>query len=209
MHHQEKVYEDNANRAILIYLDNSSEQDEKIMLYQKRLRAGLINTHEENELQQRLQHMQKALEPVKVINPYAPLIDLPAEVFKKRRTLPMLFSFIEAITFYHQHQRVQDVDKSTGEVYILTHPTDIEQGFKLLADVLFRKSDELSGALRDFYEQLKHTTEAEKFAKFKVCELRQHIRIAPRTLQHYMRELSGYGYVQTQPENRQQVTSTA
>lgn len=193
---KESVYEDNANRAIMIYLDSSHAQDEKIMSYQKQLRAGLIDTYNEAQIRERLQHMQKALEPVKVINPYAPLIDLPSEVFKKRRTLPMLLSFIEAITFYHQHQRAQHVEKSTGEIFIETHPADIEQGFKLLSDVLFRKSDELSGALRDFYEQLKCITESEKLATFKISDLRKHTRTAPRTLQYYIKELTAYGYVQ-------------
>ncbi|MFN0081649.1 MAG: hypothetical protein ACKVOM_03955 [Ferruginibacter sp.] len=54
---QESIYEDNANRSILIYLDGSREQDERIMQYQKDKRAGLINTYEENRLQEKLQQM--------------------------------------------------------------------------------------------------------------------------------------------------------
>ncbi|MBV6474501.1 MAG: hypothetical protein JPMHGGIA_02825 [Saprospiraceae bacterium] len=84
---REKVYEDNANRAILIYLDNSKEQDERIMTYQKQLRAGLVDWYKEKQLQEKLQDMQRMLQPVRIINPYAPLIDLPKEVFKPRRTL--------------------------------------------------------------------------------------------------------------------------
>ena len=74
---REKIYEDNANRAILIYLDGSKEQDKRIMDYQKNLRANLIDTHKEKSLQDKLQNMQCVLEPIKVVNPYAPLIDIP------------------------------------------------------------------------------------------------------------------------------------
>lgn len=151
---KENVYEDYANRSILIYLNDSKEQDEKIMSYQKQYRAGLVEVYKEQQVQTKLQQMQKVLEPLKVINPYAPLIELPEGVFKKRRALPMLLNFIEAISFYHQCQREQQADKDTGEIFIETHPKDIEWGFTLLADTLFRKSDELSGAVRDFYEWL-------------------------------------------------------
>ena len=153
---------DNANRAILIYLDGSKEQDERVMNYQKQLRAGLINTSNEKLLQEKLQNMQKVLEPINVINPFATLIELPKEIFKPRRALPLLLNFIEAITFYNQYQREQKADDSTGEIYIESQPEDIEQSFKLLKDVLFRKSDELSGASRDFYQWLKQWSQSYK-----------------------------------------------
>ncbi|CAF3226192.1 unnamed protein product [Rotaria socialis] len=37
---KESIYEDNANRSFLIYLDESGEQDQKIMDYQRRASAG-------------------------------------------------------------------------------------------------------------------------------------------------------------------------
>jgi hypothetical protein len=162
---REKVYEDNANRAILIYLDNSKEQDDRVMNYQKHLRAGLIDHVTEKQVQLKLQHMQSMLNTIKVINPYAPLIDIPKEIFKPRRTLPLLLSFIEAITFYHQHQRDQKADEN-GEIYIETDPQDIAWAFRLLRDVLFRKSDELSEAARTFYEWVKQWDKEKKLKQF-------------------------------------------
>jgi hypothetical protein len=193
---REKIYEDNANRSILIYLDGSKEQDSRIMNYQKQLRAGIIDYTKEHAIAQKLQNMQRLLQPVRVINPYAPLIDLPRELFKPRRTLPLLLSFIEAITFYHQHQRELKAEPATAEVYIETTPQDIEWGFKLLKETLFRKSDELSGALRSFLEQVRTITAKNKLSKFKAADIRQHMRIAPRTLQYYLKELADYGYMQ-------------
>lgn len=192
---KESIYEDNANRSILIYLNDSKEQDEQVMNYQKRHRAGMIDSYKEQEIQTKLQQMQKALEPIKVINPYAPLIEVPQEVFKKRRTLPMLLNFIEAITFYHQHQREQTADQSTGEVQIETHPKDIEWGFKLLSDVLFRKSDELNGAVRDFYEWLQDWNSKRESPSFLANEIRQENKMHPRTLNRYLQELIEYGYL--------------
>ncbi len=192
---REKVYEDNANRAILIYLDNSPEQDQRIMHYQKQLRAGLIDKVGEQQRQQKLQHMQHLLETVKVINPYAPLIDIPKEIFKPRRTLPILLSFIEAITFYHQYQREQKADEN-GELFIETHPDDIKWAFKLLRDVLFRKSDELSEAARTFYEWIKAKDRKLPEKGFYGSDIRKENRIHPRTLNRYLQELTDYGLLQ-------------
>ncbi len=40
---KEKLYEDNANRSILIYLDNNKKHKEKVMNYQCKLSSGTIN----------------------------------------------------------------------------------------------------------------------------------------------------------------------
>ena len=192
---KEKIYEDNANRAILIYLDNSKEQDARVMHYQKQHRAGLTDSEQEHAVRLKLQHMERLLEPIRIINPYAPLIDLPQEVFKPRRALPMLLSFIEAITFYHQKQREYKAEPATAEAYIETTPEDISWAFTLLKESLFRKSDELSGALRAFYEWLKPWAEQRGADKFYGTEVRKDHRIPPRTLQRYLSDLTEYGYL--------------
>lgn len=200
---KEKVYEDNANRAILIYLDNSPEQDERIMNYQKQLRAALTDRLKEKRLQEKLQDMQRVLQPVRIINPYAPLIDLPKEIFKPRRTLPLLLSFMEAITFYCQYQRETKTDLLSGEAYIETHPLDVEWAFKLLRDVLFRKSDELSGAAREFNQWvISHRGQLEKKNGFYGQDVRKLCRIHPRTLNRYLQELSEYGLLQIAGGNK-------
>jgi hypothetical protein len=189
---KERIYEDNANRSILIYLDGSKEQDHRIMQYQKELKTGAINKQEEKQAAEILQNTQRVLEPVKIINPYALLIDLPQAVFKPRRTMGLLLNFIEAITYYHQKQRAEQVNKATGEIFIETEPQDIETAFTLLKETLFRKSDELSGACRSFYQALKRM----KLEKFFAADIRQNSRINPRTLQRHLKELNDYNYLQ-------------
>lgn len=199
---REKVYEDNANRAILIYLDDTKEQDERVMQYQKQLRAKLVNKQKEKLLQEKLQNMQRVLEPVMVVNPYAVLIDLPKEMFKPRRSLPLLLGFIEAITFYHQYQREQKADEASKEIYIEVHPKDIETAFTLLKEVLFRKSDELSTATRDFYEWLKQFITNKKLKQFYGSDIRKENRIHPRTLSRYLQELTDFGLLQIAGGNK-------
>lgn len=195
---QESVYEDNANRSLLVHLDDSPEQDARIMDYQRAARAGLTDKANESAVRNQLQDVQRVLRPIKVVNPYAPLIALPQEVFKPRRTLGLLLGFIEAITFYHQLQREEQAEESSGEVFIETTPEDIESAFALLSDTLFRKSDELSGACRSLLEWIRAnlpTGQAGVTGSFTAQAIRKRLRMAPRTLNRYLGELTAYGYL--------------
>lgn len=183
---REKIYEDNANRCILVYIDTSSEQDKKIMQYQQQVSAGTINKDQEAAARERLKNMQRLLKPIQIRNPYAAQIQLPESVFKPRRTMMLLLSFIETITYYHQHQRRQK------DGYIETTPEDVEWGFRLLKEVLFAKSDELSGACRSFFERLKNQKGNGSFVG---QEIRKEMRLAPSTMKRYLFELSRYGYI--------------
>lgn len=201
---KESVYEDNANRSLLLHLDNGAEQDKRIMDYSRKVKAGLIDQEKEETIREQLEYLQRILVPKNIINPYAIYIELPQEVFKPRRTLSLLLSFIEAITHHHQYQR-QELADENGEVYIETTPEDIEWAFKLLRDVLFRKSDELSGACREFYEWLKQWSKDNKIEKFYGREVRAARRIHPRTLSRYLEELVSYGMLEITGGKKQRI----
>jgi DNA primase len=192
---REKLYEDNANRCILIETDLSQQQDRRIMDYQRKLSAGLVNKSKEVATKTLLQNAQRILKPVTVRNPFAPYINLPEVVFKPRRTIGLLLSFIETITFYHQYQLPTKSDPQTGDVYIETQVEHLEKGFELLKEVLFRKSDELTGACRKFLEILKKHLSNEKRESFTAKEIRKAMRMNPSNLKRYLIELERYGYV--------------
>lgn len=190
---REKIYEDNANRCILVYIDSSAAQDKKIMAYQQGVSSGTIDKTKEAQARQQLKNIQRLLKPVQIRNPYAAMIQLPESVFKPRRTMLLLLSFIETITFYHQHQRQASTDRHTGETFIETTPEDIEWAFRLLKEALFAKSDELTGACRKFLEQLKERVKSGE--SFTGKTIRKSLRIAPSTLRRYLFDLNRYGYV--------------
>ncbi|WP_438968532.1 hypothetical protein [Nonlabens sp.] len=108
---QESIYEDNSNRSFLLYIDESETQDKRIMQYQRFLSAGKLNEQEQLEAKEILQNIQRVLKPIKVINPFAEHLELPQSVFKPRRTNSHYLQFIEAITFYKQHQREKQYDE--------------------------------------------------------------------------------------------------
>jgi hypothetical protein len=152
---KESVYEDNANRSFLVYLDESQQQDNLIMDYQRKKSAGKMNTTQENQVRQFLQDLQRVLQPIAIRNPYAEHLQLPASVFKPRRTNAHYLAFIEVVTFYHQFQREQKADLHTGELYIETTLEDIQEANLLMGEILLRKSDDLPGACRSYFEGVK------------------------------------------------------
>lgn len=191
---KEKIYEDNANRCILLYTDQSRQQDKKINEYQTKLSAGEINKEREQQYKELFKNMQRVLQPIKIINPYAKYIELPHQVFKPRRTMTLLLGFIEAVTFYHQYQREVKKD-NTGQLFIETSIEDVEAAFALLKNVLFSKSDELTAATRSFFEKLKQYITENKIESFTTQQIRKVFRIEPRTVQRYIRELKQYGFI--------------
>lgn len=198
----EKNY-NNLNLPFLnIHLNHSQTQDKTIMDYQKKCKAGLINSHQISKTQRKLQCVIESLEPVSIINPFATLIDLPEELPHPRKTLLLLLNFIDIITFFFQHQREQITDKNTGEIFIKTHPDDIELAFNLLKNSLFRRADELSTSARGFYNWLqKHLLEA-KTNQFTAFDIRKVKPIHPRTLNRYLQELTLFNYLQITGGNK-------
>ena len=116
-------------------------------------------------------------------------------MFKPRRTNAHYIAFIEAITFYKQCQRESKVDTHTGELYIETTLEDIAEANQLMKHILLRKSDELSGGCRNFFEKLKQYIKANQLQAFTNKEIRTILRTNHNTQKMYMRELQQYNYI--------------
>ncbi|NJN28512.1 MAG: hypothetical protein HC819_22325 [Cyclobacteriaceae bacterium] len=192
---KERLYEDNANRCLLIYLDGSKAQQEAIMDDQRKRSAGKINKREQQEIKEFLRDMQALYKPIAVRNPYAEQLRIPATVFKPLRTNSHYLAFIEGITFCHQYQRSVSTDGQTGEKYISTTIEDIELANELMKDVLLAKSDELTKACRDFFESLKKHLSRENQPSFYRSDVRSWMRINPNNLKYYLGQLQQYGYL--------------
>ncbi|MGB3949381.1 MAG: hypothetical protein WBM13_15450 [Bacteroidia bacterium] len=210
---QEAVYEDNANRSFLIYVDESEAQDERIMDFQRSLSAGKINKEEQIKTRLCLQNCQRILQPITVINPYAEYLKIPKDVFKPRRTNAHYLAFVEAITFYHQYQRTQRVNEATGELFIETTLADIEQANELMKDILLRKSDELTGGCRKYFERLKAHLKEKQQEQFTSNEIKNELRIPISTVKKHHAALLQSGLLK-KTENKEtkafqyEITST-
>jgi hypothetical protein len=199
---KEKLYEDNANRSLLIYLDTSKEQQERVMEYQRKLSAGKINTKQETAVKELFKDIQTVLKPITVRNPFAEQLKIPDYVFKPLRTNTHYLSFIETVTFYNQYQREIKTDKSTGENFIETTIEDIENANELMKDVLLAKSDELNQVLRNFFETLKYHLKSVGKETFYSKELRERLRMNPMTTNRYLRDLESRSFIKRTGGNR-------
>lgn len=198
----EKNYETLSLPFLCLHLNHSQTQDIEIMDYQRKLSAGLIDKTAISETEHRLKCVIASLEPIRVINTYAPLIELPEDVPHPRKTLLLLLDFIEVVTFFHQHQRKQLVNEQTGEIYIETTPQDIELAFSLLKNSLLRKVDELSTSARGFYNWLQKFLLEAKTKQFTALDIRKAKQIHPRTLNRYLQELTLFNYLQITGGNK-------
>jgi len=193
---KESLYEDNANRSFLIYIDESKGQDEKIMEFQRRMSAGKVDLSKQWEIIEQFKDMQRILKPVSIRNPFAEQLKVPEEIFKPRRTNAHYLAFIEAVTFYHQYQREPQYDKETGEEFIETTVDDIAEANKLIREILLRKSDDLNGACRNYFENLKSWMKAEDKNTFTNISARQVLKVKSSNQKRYMVALQEWGLVQ-------------
>ncbi|UXX79793.1 hypothetical protein N7E81_01560 [Reichenbachiella carrageenanivorans] len=195
---KESLYEDNANRSFLIYIDESREQDEKIMDHQRAVAAGKVDRMAEQQMIEQFQDMQRVLQPVTIRNPYAQKLKIPTEVFKPRRTNAHYLAFIEAVTFYYQMQREKQYDKETGEEYIETTLEDIHEANILMKEILLRKSDDLTGACRSYFETLKTWLKEKKGQKtFTNSQISLAFRTPLSTIKRYNLQLKESGYLKS------------
>lgn len=192
---KESIYEDNANRSFLIYIDESKDQDEKIMNYQRKISAGKIDVAAQQKIIKQFQDMQRILQPIQIRNPFAEFLKIPDEVLKPRRTNAHYLAFVEMITFYHQYQREKQYDKDTGEEYLETTREDIGEANKLMKEILLRKSDELNGATRGYFEKLKEYMKEINQTDYTNRQIRQQLRIKGTTLRRYHNELLSCGLI--------------
>ena len=202
--YSEKNFDQLSLPFLFLHLNHSPAQDRQVMEYQKRLRAGLIDTRQITATQRRLKCVLASLAPVGVINPFAPLIQLPEDIPHPRKTLLLLLNFMDIVTFFFQHQRSQTTNPDTGEVFVQTHPDDIDLTFSLLQNCLLRRADELSTTARGFYNWLTKFLAEVKTDQFSALDIRKACaeqgrsakRIHPRTLNRYLKELTQFHYLQ-------------
>lgn len=186
----ENIYEDNANRSYLLHVDETPEHLGQVLQFQRQQQAGLINETNQTGARLVLRNSQRLLKQVKVINRYATDLVIPDCVFKKLRTNMHYLRLIEIITFYHQQQRPWKKNQN-NEYYIETSLTDIEWANYLVKDTLLRKSDELNGETRQFFETLKNLVQKDnpKQTAFLARDIRHTLRMHPMKLTRLLSQL--------------------
>jgi len=186
--------EELVNRALVLTVDETQAQTRAIHRLQraKRTLDGLLAREARQEVLTRHQQAQRLLEPVYVVNPYAPRLTFIDARIRTRRDHEKYLTLIDAIALLHQHQRERKTLERAGRrlTYVEVTPADIAIANRLAAVVLGRSLDELPPQTRAFLAQL------DAWITRKAQEHRVH-RSDVRFLAREAREALGTGVTQT------------
>ncbi len=138
------IDEELQNRCLTLTVDESREQTERIHALQRQARTleGLQLKKERQRFIALMQNMQRLIEPVDIVNPYADRLTFTAERTRTRRDHEKYLTLIDAIVLLHQHQRPRKKLPS-GIEYIEVEPSDIELANRIAPELFSRSLDEL------------------------------------------------------------------
>ncbi|MBI2911537.1 MAG: hypothetical protein HYY05_05290, partial [Chloroflexi bacterium] len=186
---------ENTSRCFEIPLDESPEQTRRIHERQRQARSlEFLGQKEEAEVICRRHHnLQRLLEPVRVVIPYAGMLTFPTHYLRTRRDHERFLSLIEVLAFLHQHQRPRRTGRVQGKevVYIEATADDYRIAYDLAQRVLRVSLDELTRWSRELYELLEeqaHLAEAEGVSRDQIDWSRRQIRDTTRWPDRRLRE---------------------
>ena len=139
--------EELVNRALVLTVDEDRAQTRAIHQRQRARRTldGLLATVARTEVLTLHRNAQRLLEPVHVVNPYAPRLTFLDARTRTRRDHEKYLTLIDTVAFLHQHQREQKTIERGGRAlaYIEVTLDDIAIANRLADAVLGRSLDEL------------------------------------------------------------------
>jgi len=201
------VNPENSTRCFELSLDESKEQTRKVQAQQKSARTldGMVRKESGGHLIRKHQNAQRLLSGLKVVIPYAPLIEFPSEWLRTRRDNERFLCLIEAICFLHQHQREVKQSCESGEPvpYIEATVEDYRLAYELAKDVLSHTLHDLRKHSRELLEEI-ITMAGEKAAKargelhevvFSRRELREYTCWSDRKTRECLSQLVDLEYV--------------
>lgn len=136
------------SRFICLTVDESTAMTQKIHEAQRQQDTleGLLRKKTSERVAQRHHNLQRLLEPVLVVNPYAPKLTFPASSLKSRRDHKKYLSLIKAIAFLKQKQRPTHEVEHEGESlrYVEVTLDDIALANTLSQEVLRQSQSDLT-----------------------------------------------------------------
>lgn len=192
-----RVFEEDANRAIMLSTDERRVQTKTIMRRLALVASGKVQT-EGPRIVARHHALQRLLERRSIVIPFAERLADVLEVFADRvecrRAYPMLLALVEASTLLHQRQRKTDQDGR-----LIAEPADYGIAARLLSGPLARTIGEsLSDPARRFLERLLAEVDCPVDplpVPFKAKDVRQRLKTGRSTVAGFLSELEDRGFL--------------
>lgn len=178
--------EETASRFLTAAIDESAAMTARIFDCQREADtlAGFQRQLQRDTIVRQHQAAQRLLEPVAVINPFAPQLQFPAHSLRARRDHKKYLMLIKAVAFLHQKQRpIRELQHGESLVrYIEVTREDIRLANDLAAPVLGQSADELTAPARallgHIHTLVKAQSEAENIAPADYVFTRKTVRDA-------------------------------
>ena len=150
------IDEELQNRCLTLTVDESREQTERIHALQRQARTldGLRLRRRRSKMLDLMRNVQRLLEPVDIVNPWADQLTFTAGRTRTRRDHEKYLTLIDAVALLHQHQRKKESDGEGGS-FIRVTLEDIELANRLAPELLGRSLDELPPQTRRVLEAVK------------------------------------------------------
>lgn len=191
-----RINEENATRCFELYLDESKEQTKRIQQAQKEAKtlSGLNKKENRDKIILKQQNMQRLLKEVRVVNPYACLLEFPADWLRTRRDHLRFLNLIEAITFLYQYQR--EIKKTeTDQEYIESTLEDYRIAYDLAKEVLGESFTELKKPQRELLEKIETLIKEEHQEAVNRRQIREYTGLGDHRLRDLLSELVNLEYL--------------
>ena len=160
------IDEELMNRCLVLTVDESREQTERIHQLQREARTpdGLRAAEERKATRKLMQNAQRLLQPVPVTSPHAPALTFTADRSRTRRDHEKYLTLIDSIALLHQHQR-EAVEITETLRALPVEIDDIEAANRIAPEVLGRSLDELPPQTRRLLEKIQALVKAKMEAE--------------------------------------------
>ena len=202
------IDEELLNRCLVLTVDESREQTERIHELQREARTieGILATERRKDIQRLMQNAQRLIEPMRIANPFARHLTFTSGRTRTRRDHEKYLTLIDTIALLHQHQRKAITHEVNGRSVTMLPVTleDIEAANRIAPEVLGRSLDELPPQTRRLLDHIKahvrERVEAEqidqKFARFTRRDLRERTGWSETQTRMHFERLEAMEYIQ-------------
>jgi hypothetical protein len=181
---QPDLDEETRSRFLTLTIDESARMTEAIFVRQRHADTleGYMQSLERSAIVTRHHAVQRLLEPLAVINPYADQLTFSAVSLRARRDHKKYLMLIKAVAFLHQKQREvkETLYRDEPLHYVEVTKDDIRKANDLARHALAHSVDELSAParklLQEIHAMVKTECEAKKIAARDVIFTRRTIR---------------------------------
>lgn len=201
------IDEELLNRCLVLSVDESREQTERIHAMQREARtvAGIVRGEARDDMRRVMMNAQRLIKSCRVANDFAPLLTFRTERTRTRRDHEKYLTLIDSIALLHQHQRALIVRQVNGRSVEMLPVTieDIATANRLAPEILGRSLDELAPQTRRLLafirELIKAKIESTKQPQSRILfsrrELREHCGWSEFQVRTHLEKLELLEYV--------------